>query len=358
MTKRGDKDLTAIGELPLMKALAKQFKPPTPNQIRMVDAAVALTQRDRETQEVLFQHSVFCQTSLPHSDPGSTVREWERRNGTARLLVKAGEAMHPTSGEFVRLGLPYGPKCRLILMHCNQQALLTQSPHIEVEATFTAFVRKFLKLDSNGRTVNAIRAQITKLAGASMTLGTLKETEQGTRAKTDNIQIVRSFDVWMPKNEKQQVLWPGFIEYSADYFESLLTHAVPVDEVAITALSDSAMALDIYCWLAQRLHRIPEGKPAFVSWLAVWEQFGAGYNPNRMDNFRRKFKEQLHRVLQVYDDAKNAVGVDEQSQKHLPAVATVINGRVVRWRNQPATGLTLRHAKPPVPYRLRIVQKP
>ena len=37
------------------------------------------------------------------------------------------------------------------------------------------------------------------------------------------------------------------------------------------------MALDIYCWLAQRLHRIPTGQPQFVSWGAIYDQFGQGY---------------------------------------------------------------------------------
>jgi hypothetical protein len=39
--------------------------------------------------------------------------------------------------------------------------------------------------------------------------------------------------------------------------------------VHIAALSHSALALDIYAWLAQRLHRIPPGKPQRVSWEAL-----------------------------------------------------------------------------------------
>ena len=46
----------------------------------------------------------------------------------------AGEAMHPGRGDCVPVGLPFGPKARLVLMHINQQALLSQSPCIEIEA--------------------------------------------------------------------------------------------------------------------------------------------------------------------------------------------------------------------------------
>ena len=49
------------------------------------------------------------------------------------------------------------------------------------------------------------------------------------------------------------------IRLSADYFESLQRHAVPLNKHYLSALSHSAMALDVYSWLAQRLHRIPKG---------------------------------------------------------------------------------------------------
>jgi Plasmid encoded RepA protein len=54
------------------------------------------------------------------------------------------------------------------------------------------------------------------------------------------------------------------LRLSLDYYESLTRFAVPLDERALAALAHSATALDIYCWLAQRLHRIPAAKPQFV----------------------------------------------------------------------------------------------
>ena len=65
---------------------------------------------------------------------------------------------------------------------------------------------------------------------------------------------------------------------SLDYFESLQRHAVPLDERAIAALSHTAMGLDHLCWLAQRLHRVNPGKPAFIPWTALRDQFGWHYS--------------------------------------------------------------------------------
>ena len=65
-------------------------------------------------------------------------------------------------------------------------------------------------------------------------------------------------------------------------------------ERAIASLAHSAMALDLYVWLAQRLHRIPAGKGQFVPWASLMEQFGQGYSAVRF--FRRDFFVQLAQV--------------------------------------------------------------
>lgn len=77
---------------------------------------------------------------------------------------------------------------------------------------------------------------------------------------------------------------------------------MPLDERAIAALAHSAMALDVYCWLAQRLHRIPAGKPQFVPWTALYEQFGQGYAQLRQ--FRAFFLRQLQQVRTAYPAAR------------------------------------------------------
>jgi hypothetical protein len=76
------------------------------------------------------QHSVLCQTSLPYRDPGDEVRLWKRANGRVKLELQAGRLLDPTIDDFVDVGLPFGPKPRLVLCHLNAEALRTQSPFI------------------------------------------------------------------------------------------------------------------------------------------------------------------------------------------------------------------------------------
>ena len=309
---------------------------PTPIQSRLIETAARCAQ-EQEDPSILYQHSVFCQTCLPYRDPGDDIRVWERSNGRAHLKVLAGEAMHPREGRFVELGLPFGPKSRMILMHINQRALLAQSPVIEVEDSLTQFVGKVLKLDPKGRNIKAVKDQLARLAAASIRLGIVRDGQ----AITVNSNIVSAFDLWFPKDERQRVLWPSTVSLSLDYFQSLMSQAVPVDEAHIAALSHSSLALDIYSWLAQRLHRIPTERPQTVSWIALHAQFGLGYNPDRIDKFRQKFRVALKEVLMVYRAAR----VEDDEAK--PARRQVQNGKVL-WREDAAKGLKLYNSAPPI----------
>jgi len=287
---------------------------------RLLDASEATTY---DPAAVAFQHSILAQTGLPYRNPGDDMREWERSNGQAALKVLAGEAFHPELCRFVPLGLPYGPKPRLILAHLNGEALRQQSPVVEVEASLTAFVKR-LKLSNEGRTIRTVKDQLARLAASSMRLGAVRDG----RAVTINSQIVHSFDLWFPKEDGQHALSPSTVRLSLEYFDSLTKHAVPLHERALMALSGSAMGLDVYAWLAQRLHRIDWGKRVFVPWPALQAQFGWHYG--RLNNFKSEFRKTLRDVHSQY----RAADVE-------------LDGR----------GMTLRHSPPPVKGRTGIVVK-
>lgn len=135
------------------------------------------------------------------------------------------------------------------MAHLNGEALRRQSPDIEVQASLTAFVKR-LRLDSGGRTIAAIKDQLARLSASHITLGMVRDG----RAVTVNSQIVTAFDLWFPK-DGQRVLWPSTVKLSADYFNDLVKHAVPLHETALAALSGNAMALDVYAWLVSRLRK-------------------------------------------------------------------------------------------------------
>jgi hypothetical protein len=271
-----------------------------PAKRRLLDSALEIEAEDPAS--VLYLHTVFCQTCLPYRDPGPGVREWEREQGRVSLLVEAGRARDPRTGGWLRLGLPYGPKPRLILAHLNAEALRSRSPEVEVERTLTAFVRR-VGLDPKGRNMRLVRDQLARLSAAQIRLAVAYGDD---RSHQVNAHIVGGFDLWFPRDDRQRVLWPVTVRLSPDYFESLQRHAVPLDERAVAALSHSAMALDLYCWLAQRLHRVDPARPALVPWAALKAQFGWHYAA--MFKFRQVFRQALAGALTQYGGAQ--VGLD------------------------------------------------
>jgi hypothetical protein len=290
---------------------------------RLLDAAGEIATGGPD--ELAFQHSVCCQCALPTARPGPEVFVWDKRQGRARLRVEAGSVLDPTTGAFVRPGLPYGPKARLLLMHLNSEAIRGGSPVIPIEETMTAFFRRLMGRKQDGRQAAMLKRQLTALAAAHFHIGIVRDEDQAVQM---NAQLVAAFDLWFPTEPGQRVLWPSTLRLSLDYFESLTRYAVPLDERAIAALAHSATALDVYCWLAQRLHRIPDGKPQFVPWPALHEQFGQEYA--RLRDFRRFFLGTLRQVRAAYPEA----GIDA-------------DGR----------GMTLRQSPPPVRKRLAVLRE-
>jgi hypothetical protein len=306
---------------PVLELVPSGLKPPSAQKRRLFE----LPPPDAD-EAILYQHSVLCQTCLPFRDPGDDVRKWERANGLVNLLLAAGQAFHPDTRRFIDVGLPFGPKPRLVLYHLNAEALRTQSPLIELEDSLTAFVKRTLGLDSGGRTIRTVKDQLTRLSAADFRIGTV--LGEG-RAVTLKGSVIEGFDLWTSRDPQQRVLWPTTVQFSQRYFESLMKHAVPLNETAIARLSHSAMALDIYTWLAQRLHRVEEGKNVLVPWVSLWEQFGNGYAQIR--EFRRVFARTLKQVKVVYPEAKFDLN---------------------------AGGMRLQHSRPPVAHRLLPMDRP
>lgn len=78
-------------------------------------------------------------------------------------------------------------------------------------------------------------------------------------------------------------------------------NAVPLDPRALEGLQHSALALDIYTWLAHRLHRVrrPGEK---LTWANLRLQFGQEYTDDK--NFKKAFLIALRQVAAVYPDAR------------------------------------------------------
>jgi hypothetical protein len=329
MTKKQPSPSQDQPEFPGLKSLGELLpviKKPSRIRNRLIETGIAIAEED--PTDLYFQHSVFCQAGMPYRDPGDEQREWERRQGRTSLLIEAGRARHPETGDWIKLGLPFGPKPRLILAYLNTAALRTGKPEIEVEDSLTAFVNR-LRLDPGGRTIRTVKDQLARLSAATVRLGFLADHQSASQSINVNASIIVAFDLWLTKDDRQRILWPSTVQLSLDYFNSLQKHAVPLDERALTALSHSAMGLDVYSWLAQRLHRVDSRKPQFIPWIALKDQFGWRYGT--MFKFKQVFRHTLTQVLMEYRGAR-----------------VELDGK----------GMTLRNSPPPIKGRYAVLLPP
>ena len=171
----------------------------------------------QDNERLAFQHTVFCQTSLPYRDPGDDVREWQREQGMVSLLVEAGQVRHPRTQQWIKVGLPWGTKPRLILAHLNAEALRQGSPVIEIESSLSAFVKR-IRGFQHGREIRAFKEQLTRLS-ASLVRMAVPRGENRTHQLES--KVITAFELWLEKDAKQRVMWPATIQLSLDYFASL-----------------------------------------------------------------------------------------------------------------------------------------
>jgi hypothetical protein len=108
--------LTPIQNI-LPAILKPEMKPLTPIQERLVSMPIEAAGEE----SIVYQHSVLCRTCIPYRDPGEDVKIWQPKNGFIRLEVIAGRVLDPHIDEVVEVGLPFGPKPRLVLYHLNAE---------------------------------------------------------------------------------------------------------------------------------------------------------------------------------------------------------------------------------------------
>jgi len=325
MTRKGREETQGV--LPGVDLVKRRTKSPTLAENRLLDAVEEIYGSD--PTDLRYLHVVLAQCGLPYREPESSLPFYEKRNGRTSLILTPGVLLHPQTRKPTMQGIPYGAKPRLLMIHLCTEAKLRKSPEVEIAHSMSAFMQDLGMAVTGGKTgsIGRFKEQLNRLAATRMQL--LFEDEDKVSMVNASSPISR-YDVWFPKSPSQRMLWPTTVTLSREFFDSLMgQNALPLDARAIRALQQSAMALDVYTWLAHRLRRIPQNKPAAISWMALQSQFGPEYNNIR--KFRQDFKEALGKVLAVYRGANVDLphgGTLTLRRSDPPIAPTPIQGRI------------------------------
>ena len=244
-----------------------------------------------ESEAIGFTYSGFALTSLPHKQPDSTI--WKREGHNLTLVLQSG-----VDRQGKEVGLPFGSYARFILLFLQSEAVRSQSREIELGRSMQVWLGK-MGLSIGGNSYRLVKEQARRISVCKLTFFggfSDKEILRNGGFVEGAITMHGSFD--------QPMLWNDRVRLDEGFYRALCDHPVPVSETALRAIGPRSMTLDIYVWLAYRLHVLK--RDTDVSWAALYAQFGAGFK--RLRAFRAQFIDSLGLALAAYPDAHVSAG--------------------------------------------------
>jgi hypothetical protein len=245
-----------------------------------------------ETQRIGISYTGFCLTALPHKRLADNL-PWEKKGHRVTLLVEPGRLKH--GGKTKLYGVPYGARARMILLYLQTQAIRTGSREVALGRSMRDWMER-MGLAVGGETAHALREQAARISACSLKFFWEDAGSDGFERGA----IVRSGLRFHAEDSAQGSLWEDRVVLDETFYAALRDHPVPLLEAAIRQLRDRSMSLDIYVWLAWRLHRL--SKSTAISWAALHAQFGTGFKAVRQ--FKPRFTEALEAALAAYPEAR------------------------------------------------------
>lgn len=245
-----------------------------------------------------FTYSGFCLTALPHRKLPDDEQGWCRDGHLVSLLIEPGSL--PTATGIKRYGVPYGARARLILLYLQTEAVKTKSPEVSLGRSMRDWMEK-MGIAYGGETARALREQAARISACNLKFIWYKGKGGVQSSGFQKGAIVESgLTFTTTGNRNQGTLWEDKVRLDPKFWASLEKHPVPLQEAAIRELRTRSTSLDIYVWLAWRLHTLTERTP--VSWHALHTQFGSGID--HLHHFKPAFSVALAAALAAYPEAR------------------------------------------------------
>lgn len=264
-----------------------------PERKALVDIAAEVLADD--ASRIGITYTGFCLTSLPHKRlPDDSA--WEKRGHRVTLLVEPGR-LKLARGAPKLHGVPYGARARMILLYLQTQAARTNSREVELGRSMRDWLGR-MGLSWGGETGKALREQAARIAACSLKFFWEGEGTEGWAAG----RFVRSGLRFSEQSEdlRQTEMWDDRVVLDEVFFDAMRQHPVPLQETALRELGNRSASLDLYIWLAYRLHTLRGPTP--VRWTALRDQFGSSYS--ELHTFKRDFRKSLAPAVAAYPEAR------------------------------------------------------
>jgi hypothetical protein len=258
----------------------------TKHERMVIEAAYQVLSDDAE--KMGFTYSGFALTSLPHKPQEAAT--WKRDGHNLTLVLQAGVDRNEKS-----IGLPYGSYARFILLFLQSEAIRTGSREIELGRSMRVWLGS-MGISIGGKTYKKVNDQARRISAC--TLMFYADRTGGELMRRGG--FVDGAITMTDYMGDQPSLWQERVLLNEEFYRALREHPVPVSESALRAIGPRSMVIDVYIWLAYRLHALK--RDTEVGWPALHAQFGAGFE--RIRGFRRHFIECLGFATAAYPEAR------------------------------------------------------
>jgi hypothetical protein len=262
----------------------------TKHERQVVEAAYQVL--SDEAEKIGFTYSGFALTSLPHKPQQSG--SWRREGHNLTLVLQAGLDRNEKS-----VGLPYGSYARFILLFLQSEAIRTSSREIELGRSMRIWLGQ-MGLSIGGETYKRVNEQARRISACTLMFFSDRPGSELMRRGGFVDGAITMTDAL----SDQPALWQERVLLNAEFHRALRDHPVPLSEAALRAIGPRSMVIDVYIWLAYRLHALRQELE--IGWPSLHAQFGGGYT--RLRAFRAQFLEALNLAAAVYPEANLSVG--------------------------------------------------
>lgn len=261
--------------------------------------------------DVSFLHRGFCIMGMPLRQPKDSLRPFSRHDGQFALTVEPASVTLP-DGEIINIGVPFGPKARLIAMW---MATEVQNPRRRtadriLELNGITDWLEALGIPARGGASGSIAAtkdQFMRLAFSTFTM-VLRgpNSEELFKRKSlvesgifggDDLTLYRAGQV-------SQMVWPRVISLTHNTYDRFLNDAIPIPTVRLREVANNAMAIDILVYLSYRLPTLGRHDTAILTWRDLMAQFGSGSAGEFASKFKDTFLQSIRRAIEAYPEAR------------------------------------------------------
>jgi Plasmid encoded RepA protein len=267
--------------------------------------------REEAKVDVSFLHRGFCIMGMPLRQPKDSLRPFSRHDGRFALTIEPASVTHPDGG-LVNIGVPFGPKARLIAMW---MATEVQNPRRNtadgiLELNGITDWLEALGIPARGGPTGSIAAtkdQFMRLAFSTFTMVLRGPNSEELFKREALIEsgIFSGDDLALYRaGQISQMAWPRVISLTHNAYDRFLNDAIPIPTGRLREVANNAMAIDILVYLSYRLPMLSRDDTAILTWRDLMAQFGNGSAGEFASKFKETFRQSIRRAIEAYPEAR------------------------------------------------------